>query len=765
MSFGLLNAAMLFGLAALALPVVVHLISKRKFDIVHWGAMQFLELGRRTRRRIRIEELLLMLLRMAMLGLLVFALARPWAQGGLFASFGAGTSRDLVVIMDGSYSMGWEGRAQTPHAAAIQWAHELLEATRGGDTVTLLDAREQVRNVTQSPTTDVRSVREQLDKLPEPSGTSHLSEAAAEALKVLSSTSNLSRQVVILTDGQSLPWEDGDDAWSRFDDLRAQPAVQPRVFVVDVTGGQSQADNNFSVDALELSRELSVPEFPIRVRTVVRQSGGVSTRRRVSFEVNGQRLEEKTVSLTVPPNGKVPVEFEHRFPAVGSYVISVVLDADNLPGDNRADAAVIVENGVPVLLVDGDPQLDPVKSETFFLKAALSASGNETPWVVATVVDWESFGAESLQDQSVAVFCNVPRLTDAQRGALADFVGRGGGLIIAPGDKVDAAAWNALVSGGLVPHVMAEIDREENYTLRPVHVAADSLEVPWVSRFRPEHGIDFVQARLSRWWKLEAAPADPAAAGPPAGENAAASGAEPGEIKIGEPLVHAKVATGNPLIVSRDYGAGMVLQLAVPLDADWTTLPSKNDFVPFVHEMVFLLAGRTAGRNVDVGMPLQLPVAGGQTPESWTFQGPDGSRTPAVAAGDELRPLAQLPSAPLPGVYRALCDAEPDRSQYFVVNFDRSESDLAPLEEADRQRLTADGRMQFVNTVEEFETATLTDASRTEMWWWLMLAILAMLVFEVVMTRRLVQGGHEALDLNDGESRGRTGREVVAAAE
>ena len=53
MSFGLLNAAMLFGLAALVLPVVVHLISKRKFDIVHWGAMQFLELGRRTRRRIR----------------------------------------------------------------------------------------------------------------------------------------------------------------------------------------------------------------------------------------------------------------------------------------------------------------------------------------------------------------------------------------------------------------------------------------------------------------------------------------------------------------------------------------------------------------------------------------------------------------------------------------------------------------------------------------------------------------------------------------
>ncbi|REJ93045.1 MAG: hypothetical protein DWQ34_11235, partial [Planctomycetota bacterium] len=51
MSFGLLNGLMLLGLAAVALPVIVHLISKRKFDVVQWGAMQFLELGRRTRRR------------------------------------------------------------------------------------------------------------------------------------------------------------------------------------------------------------------------------------------------------------------------------------------------------------------------------------------------------------------------------------------------------------------------------------------------------------------------------------------------------------------------------------------------------------------------------------------------------------------------------------------------------------------------------------------------------------------------------------------
>ena len=83
--------------------------------------------------------------------------------------------------------------------------------------------------------------------------------------------------------------------------------------------------------------------------------------------------------------------------------------------------------------------------------------------------------------------------------------------------------------------------------------------------------------------------------------------------------------------------------------------------------------------------------------------------------------------------------------QFFVVNFDRNESDLTALDAAEREQLATDDRLQFVGTVKEFATATLTETSRTETWWWLLLAILGMLVFEVVMTRRLVQGGHEAL--------------------
>ena len=78
MSWGFLNAAMLVGLVGAALPVVIHLLNRRRGDVIDWGAMQFLEPGRRSRRRIRLAEILLMAARMALLALVVLALARPF---------------------------------------------------------------------------------------------------------------------------------------------------------------------------------------------------------------------------------------------------------------------------------------------------------------------------------------------------------------------------------------------------------------------------------------------------------------------------------------------------------------------------------------------------------------------------------------------------------------------------------------------------------------------------------------------------------------
>src|SRR5436190_24346407 len=103
MTFGLLNILMLAGLAGLAIPPIIHLLNRRRFQVVDWGAMQFLQISETTRRRLLIEEMLLMLLRMGLIAIMVLAMAAPWIPNNLLPGIGPKPNRDVVLIFDGSY--------------------------------------------------------------------------------------------------------------------------------------------------------------------------------------------------------------------------------------------------------------------------------------------------------------------------------------------------------------------------------------------------------------------------------------------------------------------------------------------------------------------------------------------------------------------------------------------------------------------------------------------------------------------------------------
>ncbi len=740
MGFGFLNGAMLFGLAAMALPVLAHLISRRRFDIVNWGAMQFLQLGRKTRRRIRLEEWLLMLMRMGVLGLIAFGMSRPWASGGPLSSLAGRPSRDMVLVIDGSYSMGWKGPINTPHAQAIQWGHQCLDTLRPGDTIAILDVRDQVRPVIETPSGDFDFARQALDALPAPAGSSNLASGLRQAIQILSRTSNASREVVVLTDSQRLPWRPDDlYQWTRIDDTSKRMTVPPRVWVVDLVG--EVADRvNVAVGAIELSRQLTVPEFPIRVRATISQTHTEQKRVTAHFEVDGQRLVEKAQAVELPPNGEASVEFEHRFPDTGSHLVSIVVDEDRLPGDDRSDAIVEVADGIPVLVVDGDPQSDPTLSDSFFVMSAFSAT-RESPWVRAERNSVAELNSQSFRGQAIVWLLNVARLNQPQAEAITKFVREGGTAVFAAGDQNQAGWYNALpeaITKPLAPAKLIEVQSDTELKLGAMRIDSDSLKAPWLERFRSDSGVDLTATRFSKWWKME--PVAGVVPPPVAGAPVAAENSKPSEVPGGTVLV--KLDNGSPLLITKPLGKGTIAQLAIPLDSDWSTLPSKNDFVPFLHEMVFAYSTQSTSRNVDLGAPLVLEQAAlGEL----IVKSPDGQETriPSKMEGDHR--TARYAQTSLPGVYEmrpAVGGGKPER---FVVNFDRHESDLTRLSPPDQQGLIDKG-LTFTTDPADVEKNATDNQARSEFWWWLLLIVVGLLVFEVVMTRRLVQGGHVLIE-------------------
>ncbi|WP_166826061.1 BatA domain-containing protein [Thalassoroseus pseudoceratinae] len=743
------NPAMLLGLLGLSLPILVHLISKRRYDVVQWGAMQFLELGRNQRRKLRLEQLLLMLLRMALIALIVFALARPWVSSRWFSSIAERKTRDVVLVIDGSYSMGFEGGGLTPHQAAVRWAHRLIDELNSSDTVMLIDSRDQVRTIIPSPSHDLEMIRKELDEIPSPSGTSDLSAAVGKAVNLLSQGTNTAREIVVLTDGQALGWHAHENStWARVDEAVAQAKFPPRIWVADMTKIDGANENtssltdrpNYVVDRIELSRETTVPSFPVRIQTKISRYGADSgnTIRQVDLEIDGQRLADQRRTVSLSPGEEETVEFTYRFPTVGSHLVSIVIENDALQGDNRADAVIVVENAFPVLLIDGDPSLEPTKGETFFLRAALTPSVAETPLIQATAMPLSVYTADppDLSDFRAVVLADVPQLADDEWKRLEQFVETGGGLFIALGDQIDPKNYNArgFADGeGLIPYQLTAITSDAE----GANVLSGSLDSTWLTMHRQDQGGELHTVRFLNWWKTELPPRD----APLDDEQIEAL-----------PTVAARLETGDPLLIEQRFGSGRVVLATSPTDlhSGWNTLAARRDvFVPLLHELIFYLAGQSSGRNTESGYPLSFPVAEDIDPSQYVFRDPaDRERPPTPYEDDNGRLSLRLIDTDLPGVYRLMEQSETStkKPEYFVVNFDRSESDLTPLTDADRLSLERDGRLSFLSGREELVDRMYDDAPNVELFRFLMLAFLVILVGEVFLTRQLVQGGHAELD-------------------
>jgi len=302
----------------------------------------------------------------------------------------------------------------------------------------------------------------------------------------------------------------------------------------------------------------------------------------------------------------------------------------------------------------------------------------------------------------------------------------------------------------------------------------------------------FTRARFTRWWKLEP-PADSnraAASDKKRGNTTAAHSPKPATDKQARSgrsaktwnesltaraaVIAARLDTGDPAVVARGYGRGRVLLTAFPLDADGSTLPAKPDYVPFLHEMLFHLASARSIRNVDVGTPLVLPIAADFPVAGFAFYGPDQTAHTSSVTGEGRDRFAELLETRLPGVYvfrrtgdhedkssktkRAGKKTKPSgrptvgkpagdsRPEFFVVNFDRAEADLTPLDAAAKELLRQQGGVEFAKSSGDLKQKMFADTSKSELWRLLLLMFLGLLVFETVMTRRLVRGGHMTID-------------------
>lgn len=721
-----INLLLLGGAAAAAIPLVIHLLNRSRYRVVQWGAMHLLDqVVRQNRRRLRWEQLLLLLVRMGIPVLLALAMARPVLTG--IGALSGNAKSSLLVMMDNSYSMDAGGTPNSSYDHARREALAALERLPRGSEAGVLLMGGKAQPLLRQPTVNLSRLTEELTHTRAGHAAADVAGSLQAGASIAGEFSHAKRDLLILSDFQKRDWSDATaPARAQVLQLMRQMPIRPSLTLFPVG---RPAEDNVAVEAIRFSRLVLGVGQEFTVRADVRNFGQRDyPDLRVYFRVDGQ--ERGVTQIPLPAGQRSQVLFTHRFTDAGSHVIEVFADADALAADNTLMAAVPVWDRIPVLLVTGDANPQPLRSETAYLEIALrpftAGKTGLSDLIETRTIEPRDLGAKALVDCRVAVLANVHQLSDSQLKDLHEFVSAGGSLLICPGDRINIAWYNSRLFNdgkGLMPLRIASLagsltDASEHAAVVPGHFDHPALDL-----FNDPRNGSLSDARIWHWYQLD----------PPADADRAR---EQG-LSVMARLDRAGAA---PFLVERRFGQGLCLMTATAVDADWSNLPLRGSYVQLMQQLVAYAASKVyPPRNIEVGQPLIAFLSAPSSGKEVTVTTPDGRRQKVQALARGGRAVVEFPLTSQPGLYVVEPSDPAEPLVHVVASTSRDESDLDRLDEAGLKALAAELEATVVRDGREYAQLDQTRRFGREVWRYLFVVAAVLMFGELFLQQWLTR--------------------------
>jgi hypothetical protein len=630
----------LVALAAVALPIIAHLLRRRDVPVRPLATLALLRRADvASRRRVRVVDPLLLAVRVLLVAVAAVALASPFLLATL--AWGDGRLASVAIVIDDSMSMSQRSGSGTALDAAISRASDVVQALPAGSEVAVVLGGEPPR-VLVARTDDLGAALGRIRSVPAGGarGTA-LGPAIARGARQLAGARHPLRRVLVLSDGAR----------------HAQPGDTevPRdvTFELENVGGDEGAPNLAVVEAIASPDPAAgTIEVAIEVRSFGddRERAPVAIRRGGVEIARGEVvLERRGEAASIERGGRAVLHVPA--PDGADPTAEVRIDAgDALPLDDARGLLLRSASSPRVLLVDGDPsplgmrRLAGGGEEVRFVAQALALAPRAGGGFVHRTVDADTFPGAGLGDVDVVVLANVSYAGAALRSRVEQHVARGGGVLVAAGDHVAPGAWAR--AEAWLPARIVSVASGETVGLSPV-AGADPLLPPGPT------GLESVRA--TRRLVLE----------PAGGAEVALSWSD------GAPALAIGAAAPE---------RGRVAVLGTTLDDEWSDLPYRPGFLPLVVRVLRALAPPGA-------MP-DAPFSPGRAPElraplgayALELVAPSGTVI-SPARGSLDRPI-DLSDCVEPGAWRVRV-ATGDREMHeatrsaFVIAAPAAESDLS----------------------------------------------------------------------------------------
>ncbi|NLY03191.1 MAG: VWA domain-containing protein [Rhodopirellula sp.] len=715
----LLNGILAFGAAAFAIPLLIHLLNRSRFRTVSWGAMHLLEsVLRVNQRRVRIEQIILLLIRCAIPIVLAFCLARPVLTGWRALPGDAPTS--MVILLDNSYSMDTADNGHARLAKAIDHAAQIVAALPRGSEISIVRTGGEPSPLLERPIFDAKTMARQLQQVRGGYGASDPAKALESGLGILAGMSHARRDLIFISDFQQSDWDvTTPDRMAKIRRQIDSMPIRPTITLLDLG---DTVEENISVDSLEFSARALGANEDLQIRANLRNHGSKAYDAvRLRFQIDG--AEQTGSQIALPAKATAQTLFTCRFPVAGSHLVAVEAAADDrLATDNRCEAAVPVLDRIGVVLVDGAPSNQPLEGETDFLAVALTpytyGRAKLSDLIETKTISPGELDEKALTEARVIILANVPKLKDEQVELLSRYLGGGGSLLVFSGNKIDIAWYNKVLfsdGAGLLPLPWNEVAGGVGGEEKPLRIVSQHFEHPALEIFNNRENGNLADAEIHKWYRLgQASP------------NAA------------DPFVLARLESGDPLIVQRQFGEGSVVQVATACDAEWSNLPMRPIYLPLMQQLVTTMASEaTPPSNFPAGQPLVAVLPGQSQASPLGLTTPDGARHTVQPVPRGTQSVVEYAQTQEPGVYTLVgADAQP---LHFVAQVSRTESDLRMLDATRIQSLAAELGADGVSSAAEYSALDRSRRHGREIWRVLLAGVLGLMFLELALEQRFAR--------------------------
>ncbi|MBC8183124.1 BatA domain-containing protein [candidate division KSB1 bacterium] len=694
-----LNSAILFGLAAAAIPIIIHFLTRQKAKTIMFSSLRFLKLLEDQQiKRLKVKQVLLLIIRTLIILFIILAFARPTMKGSLFSGIGTTAETSAVIILDNSLSMGIRSGGELLYDKAKKAALDLEAVFNFGDEIYSIYSTTGTPALYEDARFSFETVSKIINKSRLSQNSTDLVSALLKAKGILEKSENACKEIYLITDLQETGIKEIEGL--------SLPLLNEDNFKLFVIAVNQKGVNNLVITEVQVANQVIEKGKMFEVLSAIKNVGTEPVRNSmVQVVVEGKRVAQTTVSLE--PGESQTTSFKIIPTKTGLSHGSVLLEDDDLFYDNRRFFTFFVPEQVKVLLI-GDREND-----VRFLQLGLNPSKKNTTQILTDFKTPSQIDFSTLNKYQVLLLSNVSRIEGALLIAIENFIKNGGSIMVFPGNNVDLRHYNEGLNKKLFLPFFTE-------TVGQIGSKKFNLRLGKIDFSHPIFSgvfqADKKQIESPKFFFLTKLKTD-----------------------ISHDVI-IEYSNGEPFLLETSGEKGRTMIFTSAVDPAWSDLYLRGIFVPLIHRCVVYLANNTeneTGGNL-INDELTTSLTGIEKYENFFFQTPENNNIKVIPQISPRGVKIKFEDTYSAGTYSLYHKEKLIRQ--WAVNTNPEESNVSAMDTQQFKEIAGNCKILTYKNGSTLKTEIETTRYGKEFWKYFVVAVLILLVIEMILAREVKHG-------------------------